>query len=174
MHLILFLTSFLLCCQSSLQSSSNSAKDEVLQWWKKMSVQKPVKCRLNPELLEDFHPVAQKYIHEPEAFLSVRICQNEIRNYKLKGLKINDGTIEGTGKITFLKGKDAQYQESLLETKEEVTYCLTQQTFNDIEVTEIIGTFENGLLTGPVKLKLRNGHVAIVDFVKGITRGLHR
>ena len=52
--------------------------------------------------------------------------------------------------------------------------ALCQQIFNDIEVTEIIGTFENGLLTGPVKLKLRNGHVAIVDFVKGITRGLHR
>ena len=95
-------------------------------------------------------------------------------SHRLKGLIINNGTIEGTGKITFLKRKDAQYQESLLETKEKVTYCLTQQTFNDIEVTEIIGTFENGLLTGPVKLKLRNGHVAIVDFVKGITRGLHR
>ena len=80
MQLILFLASFLLLC---CQSSTSSAKDEVLQWWTKMSVQKPVKCRLNPELLENFHPVAQKYIHEPEAFLSVRICHNkEVRRYR--------------------------------------------------------------------------------------------
>ena len=80
MQLISFLASILLLC---CQSSSSSTQDEVLQWWTKMSVQKPVKCRLNSELLEDFHPVAQKYIHEPEAFLGVRICHNkEVRGYR--------------------------------------------------------------------------------------------
>ena len=104
----------------------------------------------------------------------VFITKELIFPFRLKGLIINNGTIEGTGKITFLKRKDAQYQESLLETKEKVTYCLTRQTFKDIEVTEIIGNFENGHLSGPVKLKLGNGQVAIVDFVKGIPRGLFR
>merc|ERR1711976_2980 len=168
MHLILFLGCL-------LGSSAQSSRDEVLQWWDKMSVQKPVKCQLNPELLQDFHPVAQKYLHVPENFIRPRLCgQKEIRDYKSKGLKINNGTIEGTGKIIFLKAKAAQYEESLREDKHEITYCLSRSYFDDKEVIEIIGTFENGLLIGPVKLKLGDGTTSIANFIKGVPRGLYR
>ena len=170
MHLILLL-GFLVLGSSEYKNS----RDEVLQWWEKMSVQKPVKCQLNPELLQDFPSFAKKYLHVPDYLLKPHLCdQNKIRDYKLKGLKIINGTIEGTGKITFLKAKEAQYEESLRDDKHSVTYCLSRFSFEEKEVIEIIGTFENGLLTGPVKLKLEDGTVSIAKFVKGIPRGLFR
>ena len=27
-------------------------RDQILEWWKEMSVQKPLKCKLNPEFLQ--------------------------------------------------------------------------------------------------------------------------
>ena len=30
----------------------NIIRDQILEWWKEMSVQKPLKCKLNPEFLQ--------------------------------------------------------------------------------------------------------------------------
>ena len=42
--------------------ASGIVHEKILQWWTKMSEQKPLKCTLNPTYLKPFHPLGQKII----------------------------------------------------------------------------------------------------------------
>ena len=38
--------------------------EEIIQWWNKVSVQKPLKCTLNPSYLQPFDKQAMKYLDD--------------------------------------------------------------------------------------------------------------
>jgi hypothetical protein len=46
-YIILSLVVFNTQCEEP----QNIIRDQILEWWKEMSVQKPLKCKLNPEFL---------------------------------------------------------------------------------------------------------------------------
>ena len=46
-YIILSLVVFNTQCEEQ-----NIIRDQILEWWKEMSVQKPLKCELNPEFLQ--------------------------------------------------------------------------------------------------------------------------
>ena len=149
--------------------------DQVFKWWAKTSVQKPLKCQLNPDLVADFHPIANRFLNEEMRHKLVfpRLCRpDEPRNYKYKGGKISDGTIEGTTKLTFIHVSDAQGQEDIRMDGNRT--CFDRGSYNGKYPTEIIGTFQKGLLVGNVKLKLSDGSTAILGFVHGYPKGLNR
>ena len=50
-YIILSLVVFNTQCEEP----QNIIRDQILEWWKEMSVQKPLKCKLNPEFLQPSH-----------------------------------------------------------------------------------------------------------------------
>ena len=46
--------------QSSKVFASGSAHEQIIQWWNKVSVQKPLKCTINPSYLTPIHGMAMK------------------------------------------------------------------------------------------------------------------
>ena len=149
--------------------------DQVLKWWESISVSKPLKCKLNPDLKQDFHPIAQKFLNETQRtkLIHTRLCgPNEPRNYKLKGAKIINGTIEGTAKLTFINVNDAQGQEDVRSGDNRT--CIDRGVYQSKYPSEVIGTFQKGILVGNVKLKFSDGTSAISEFVNGSMKGLNR
>ena len=72
-----------------LASKVNSDPHEkVLKWWESISVSIPLKCKLNPDLNQDFHPIAHNFLNDGmrKKLIQTRLCSpDEARNYKLKG-----------------------------------------------------------------------------------------
>ena len=147
-------------------------QDEVLQFWKDMSVQKPIKCTLNPNFDSELPKIAQKFIHDNFKVLIIetRVCkESEHPNYKLKGIiQILNGKLEGTGKLSFIDKTSALYEEKFDKI------CIDRRKFDGYIPQEIIGTFKNGVLVGTVKLKLDGGEVIITNFDQGYPKGLIR
>ena len=48
--------------QLSIVSASGSVHEEIIQWWNKTSVQKPIKCTLNPSYLSPVNDLAKKLL----------------------------------------------------------------------------------------------------------------
>ena len=48
--------------QSSKVFASGSVHEEIIQWWNKASVQKPLKCTINPSYLTPLHEMAMKLL----------------------------------------------------------------------------------------------------------------
>ena len=42
------------------------AHEEIIQWWTKMSLQKPIKCQVNQNYMTAFHPIAEKFLSQVE------------------------------------------------------------------------------------------------------------
>ena len=44
-------------------SMDSTPREMIKQWWfEKMSIKKPVKCTINPEYLQEFDPIAQRFL----------------------------------------------------------------------------------------------------------------
>ena len=159
-----------------LASKVNSDPHEkVLKWWESISVSIPLKCKLNPDLNQDFHPIAHNFLNDGmrKKLIQTRLCSpDEARNYKLKGAKIINGTIEGTAKLTFINVNDAQGQEDVRSGDNRT--CIDRGLYNNKYPSEIIGTFHKGILVGNVKLKFSDGSSAVSEFVNGSSKGLNR
>ena len=151
---------------------------EVLEWWNQMSVQKPLKCKLNPELLEDFHPIANKFLKEEmrTKLIETRLCQkDEVKTYKTKNLAIVNGTFHGTGKILFKNWNQHEIDEQWrTQQNDQESICVNRGYFNNMAPTEVVGTFKNGLLDGQVKLKFSDNSSVIATFENGSQKGLLR
>ena len=48
--------------QSRSVFASGSVHEEIIQWWNKASVQKPLKCTINPSYLTPLHNIAMKLL----------------------------------------------------------------------------------------------------------------
>ena len=48
--------------QSTTVSASGSVHEEIIQWWNKNSVQKPIKCTMNPSYLSPVNELAMKLL----------------------------------------------------------------------------------------------------------------
>ena len=48
--------------QPSIVSASGSVHEEIIQWWNKASVQKPIKCTINPSYLSPVNDLAMKLL----------------------------------------------------------------------------------------------------------------
>ena len=46
----------------SIVSASGSVHEEIIQWWNKTSVQKPIKCTINPSYLSPVNELAMKLL----------------------------------------------------------------------------------------------------------------
>ena len=63
MHLLLYaMFQLIYSWQSSKVFASGSAHEQIIQWWNKVSVQKPLKCSLNPSYLTPLHGMAMKLL----------------------------------------------------------------------------------------------------------------
>ena len=47
---------------SSTVSASGSVHEEIIQWWNKTSVQKPIKCTINPPYVSPVNALAMKLL----------------------------------------------------------------------------------------------------------------
>ena len=152
--------------------------NEVLEWWNQISVQKPLICQLNPELLEDFLPIANKFLKEEmrKKLMEIRLCgPEEVKTYKTKNLEIRNGTFHGTGKITFKNLNEHEADEQWRsEQNDQERICINRRYYKNLPPSEIIGTFKNGLLNGQVKMKFSDNSSTIATFENGSQRGLQR
>ena len=101
-YLILSLVVFSTRCENQ----QISVRDQILQWWKEMSVQKPLKCLLNPEFLKhlSYSPMITKHFFRKDQRISLvqsRPCkENEKMTYDFTGKgKVIDGKFDGPGKL---------------------------------------------------------------------------
>ena len=86
-------------------------RDQVLKWWKDISVQKPLKCKLNPTFLDPKYEkseIISKYFFRDDQRINLiqsRPCkEDEVMDYDFTGKgKIIDGKLEGPGKLIIRK-----------------------------------------------------------------------
>ena len=80
--------------------------EQILQWWKKMSEQKPLQCQINSEYSKPVHPLNLKFtetISNMNKIITSRPCtKNDVRYlvHTFKGQVINN-TLEGEIKTIF-------------------------------------------------------------------------
>ena len=123
-YLILSLVVFSTRCENQ----QISVRDQILQWWKEMSVQKPLKCLLNPEFLKhlSYSPTITKHFFREDQRISLvqsRPCkENEEMTYDFTGKgKVIDGKFDGPGKLII-----HQFQTGTFPTEEEYSYLKLQ------------------------------------------------
>ena len=139
---------------------------DVLDWWTRMSVQKPVKCAVNPEFLLDFPPVAKDLLknHDYHKIMDSHTCSSgEIKLHYFKGQVIN-GELEGTGKLKWsTMGSD------------NATKCFYRRaSFKGSKVKEIVGTFKHSEVIGTAKFIFENNYTLIANFEQNVQKGLVR
>ena len=84
----MFFLGIIISLNSIVLAKNQDQQDLILQWWTRMSVQKPVKCMVNPEFLQDFPPIAKKILkNQPlHKLISNRKCgRNEGQKFYFKG-----------------------------------------------------------------------------------------
>ena len=79
--------------QSRNVFASGSVHEEIIQWWNKASVQKPLKCTINPSYLTPLHNIAMKLLENAvwkPIFYTENCSLNEAKEhpYVYKGKKI--------------------------------------------------------------------------------------
>ena len=70
----------------------SDSHENILQWWKDMSVQKPSKCQINPELEQNFPEIAKKFCHENMRKIDKTLLVNATHN--LNGLFSGSGQLK--------------------------------------------------------------------------------
>ena len=129
---LIFLTCEISCHQESVH-------DKILQWWQKVSEQKPLKCQVQSSYLQPFHPMAQKLIQETKIlpYIIQRNCTtNDTLQYQFtfKGQYVN-GLFDGPGKLQIdLKRTKRRTPGELFALKEK---CFTINGFNPYQLKEV-------------------------------------
>ena len=125
--------------------AKNDAKEEILHWWNRISVQTPIKCETNPEFFKEFPAVAKQYLIDRWSPLVIsQPCSStqggHLHRCKFKGEIVN-GQFEGPGKLRVVsKGNSDMH------------CCIARNSYNGLDVQEAVGTFKNGILEGPAKI----------------------
>ena len=87
-------------------SSIGPEHEQILQWWKKISEQKPLKCQVNSEYFKPLHPLTLKLtesITDLTKVITSRPCtENDARYlvHSFKGKVVNN-TLTGETKPVF-------------------------------------------------------------------------
>ena len=111
--------SYLLLSTFFTVSKSITVHEEIIQWWTKISEQKPFQCKVNFQYLQPFHPVALKISQNLTILplITSRPCSKNdtiFLEHTFKG-KIFNGKFEGPGKLKFIKkSKQEEYEEGEL------------------------------------------------------------
>ena len=95
-----------ICCINLCHTIDN---ERILSWWRQISVQKPMKCKTNPDFLKPLPPMIAKKIIDDKTRISIiqsKPCQEKDQNliFDFKGKKSN-GKLEGPGKLNIKKRK---------------------------------------------------------------------
>ena len=129
------------------------AHEEIIQWWTKMSLQKPIKCQVNQNYMTAFHPIAEKFLSqvEPIPIITSKPCpcfkdDKKYFKYDFKG-NIKMGQLEGPGKLKIFASNNNQYSCKFDETCIETNGLLKNK--RNLKIT---GTFKNGTLHGVAKI----------------------
>ena len=136
---------FLVLC---VQRANSTIHQDILTWWKSISVQKPLNCQLNHEFTkpvpEPVSQIVQDKFRLP--FVQWRKCgELEIIDYQFKGKMVN-GVPDGPGKLKFQPLSEAESDEA----KQNGQLCSSRYYFRGHVPKDIIGTFKNGKLIGKV------------------------
>jgi len=133
-YIILSLVVFNTQCEEQ-----NIIRDQILEWWKEMSVQKPLKCELNPEFLQrhgsdsSFSPKIAKHFFRDDQRINLvqsRPCEeNEKMTYDFTGnnAKVIDGKFEGPGKLTI---HQVQEGAAIKIESNETRACADRNSYN--------------------------------------------
>ena len=162
---------FVLC----IQRANSTISQEILNWWKSVSMQKPLNCQMNHEFTDELQPstIASELLQDEFRlpYVYFRKCGvGELIEWGFKG-KTVDGVPDGPGKLKFNKPLSEMESE---EAKENGTLCTSRYYFRGYVSKEIIGTFKNGKLVGVGKVQLDNGMTLVADFKDGEMNGLIR
>ena len=147
--------------------------EDIIQWWIKISEQKPLKCTLNPQYLKPFHELENSlmkdYKNTPIIVTRPRE-KKDTRNVEntFKG-KIVNGQFEGPGRLKVKDTYNSNFPEGELQNLNKT--CIIRNHMNGDIVTEAVGTFKNGMLKGPGKIKFVDNSTLISNFVNGIPIG---
>ena len=151
------------------------AHEEIIQWWTKMSLQKPIKCQVNQNYTTAFHPIAEKFLSkvEPIPIITSKPCpcfkdDKKYFKYDFKG-NIKMGQLEGPGKLKIFASNNNQYSCKFDETCIETNGLLKNK--RNLKIT---GTFKNGTLHGVAKIVFEDQSTMISNFVNGALDGPER
>ena len=104
--------------------------EKILDWWTEQSVLKPIDCEVNSEYKN--HEIPEEYLnHLPiQPLIESRPCiktDEKLISYTFSG-KINDGRLEGLGKLRI---KDfVKYSEGVLQKKKENCLIMNELIHN--------------------------------------------
>ena len=147
--------------------------EEILQWWSKVSVQKPIQCKMNSIYTLSFHQSSsvKNIINDLSSVPIVRShpcleTDQKYLDYVFKG-SIKSGHFEGPGKLKIFEHWDIDtIDEKAKET------CIS--TIGNQRQMEIVGNFKNGTLYGVAKIVLQDNSTTISNYVNGEAHGAER
>ena len=86
----------LLIMPLSIQTIVSSEHEQILKWWKKMSEQKPIRCKIDASYLEPLHPIAGNLTNSWEfiKIIDSRPCTEKDSGkrylvHEFRGVKVN-------------------------------------------------------------------------------------
>ena len=137
--------------------------EEILQWWKDISILKPYQCKINGAYQIPFPTIITKELFKnlhSKPYIISRPCRVTNIPHAFIGEIVN-GKFEGPGKLrVFTKGHidSTKTNQTCIETK-----------FN---FKEMVGNFKNGMLHGKsIKIKLQDNSTIIGSFLNGVPFG---
>ena len=156
-------------------SGIGTVHETIIQWWIKISEQKPLKCKVNPQYLKPFHNVEKNLFEENKNIkvpaIIAKPCERNDINYlehTFKGSIVN-GQFEGTGRLKIYIENNNVYPEGELQNANEI--CIIKNDLDGNIIIEAVGTYKNGMLHGPAKITFADSSTIITNFVDGIPIG---
>ena len=148
--------------------------EEILQWWSKVSVQKPIQCKMNSIYTLPFHQSSsvKNIINDLSSVPIVRShpcleTDQKYLDYVFKG-SIKNGHFEGPGKLKIF---EHWWDIDTIDEKAKET-CIS--TIGNQRNMEIVGNFKNGTLHGVAKIVLQDNSTTISNYVNGEAHGAER
>ena len=123
---------------------------EILQWWKKVSVQKPIQCKINPIYTLPFQSSVVNNIIDDLSYVPIvksypcSETDQKYLDYIFKG-NITNGHFEGLGKLKIFEHWD-------IDTIDEKAKETCINTIGNQGNMDIVGTFKKGILNGVAKI----------------------
>ena len=119
---------FLVLC---IQRANSTIRQEILNWWKSVSTQKPLNCQMNHEFTDELQPstIGSALLRDEFRlpYVHFRKCAVlELIEWEFKG-KMSDGVPDGPGKLKF--GRPLSEMESEA-AKENGTLCTSRYYFS--------------------------------------------
>ena len=123
-----------LCIQCA---NSVTIRQEILNWWKSVSTQKPLNCQMNHEFTDELQPstIGSALLRDEFRlpYVHFRKCAVlELIEWEFKG-KMSDGVPDGPGKLKF--GRPLSEMESEA-AKENGTLCTSRYYFRQLALFE--------------------------------------